>query len=133
MKSDRNDMQNEYRDLGPHVRELRIRMDLTQMQVAEALHVTPGYICNVEGSRTAMSLRMLLYYAKLTGVTLDSLVGQIVPEYRENAVDNALQKELLCLSSEEKQKLLRTLQIWKQDNAPAPTRGGHPQDGSEDA
>ena len=49
-------------------------MGLTQNQVAEALGVTPGYISNVENNRTAMSLRILTYYAKLCGCSLDSLV-----------------------------------------------------------
>ena len=65
--------------LGARVKELRLQMGLTQNQVAKALHVTPGYISNVENNRTAMSLRMLTYYARLSGITLDSLVGQIEP------------------------------------------------------
>ena len=64
-----------YESLGGKIKELRISMDLTQAQVAEALNVTPGYISNVENNRTAMSLRILIYYAKLMNITLDSLVG----------------------------------------------------------
>ena len=52
-----------YESLGGKIKELRISMDLTQAQVAEALNVTPGYISNVENNRTAMSLRILIYYA----------------------------------------------------------------------
>lgn len=65
-------------------------MDLTQAQVAEALNVTPGYISNVENNRTAMSLRILIYYAKLMNITLDSLVGRVEPEYENTALDNEL-------------------------------------------
>ena len=50
---------------GTHIKHIRQKMGLTQNQVAEALGVTPGYISNVENNRTAMSLRILTYYAKL--------------------------------------------------------------------
>ena len=83
--------------LGARVKELRLQMGLTQNQVAKALHVTPGYISNVENNRTAMSLRMLTYYARLSGITLDSLVGQIEPEYEKTALDNELLEKISIL------------------------------------
>ena len=46
-------------NLGKKIKELRIKMGLTQYQVAQELQVTPGYISNVENNRTAMSLRIL--------------------------------------------------------------------------
>ena len=55
---------------GTHIKHIRQKMGLTQNQVAEALGVTPGYISNVENNRTAMSLRILTYYAKLCGCSL---------------------------------------------------------------
>ncbi len=61
------------------------------------MNVTPGYISNVENGRTAMSLRMLIYYAKLMGITLDALVGQLEPEYKSCALDNALLREIYKL------------------------------------
>ena len=75
-------------NLGSRVKKLRQEMNLTQAEVADALHVTPGYISNVENNRTAMSLRILIYYAKLMNTTLDSLVGSLEPAYKENALDN---------------------------------------------
>ena len=58
---------------GTHIKHIRQKMGLTQNQVAEALGVTPGYISNVENNRTAMSLRILTYYAKLCGCSLGFL------------------------------------------------------------
>lgn len=63
----------EHENYGALVKKLRIDNNLTQNQVAESLGVTPGYISNVENGRTAMSLRMLTYYARLVGCSLDSL------------------------------------------------------------
>ena len=37
-----------------------------------------------------MSLRVLIYYAKLVGCSLDSLVGNLDPEYSETALDRKL-------------------------------------------
>lgn len=97
---------------GEQIKTYRIKLGLTQSQVAAELEVTPGYISNVENGRTAMSLRFLIYYAKLMGITLDELVGNLEPDYKENALDNALMKEIKKLSKKEKEKLLKTIKIW---------------------
>lgn len=87
-------------------------MGLTQNQVAEALGVTPGYISNVENNRTAMSLRILTYYAKLCGCSLDSLVGTLDPEYSETALDRKLYNTIMQLDVDTKEKLLKTIELW---------------------
>ena len=97
----------EFDNLGAQVKELRIQMKLTQAEVAEALNVTPGYISNVENNRTAMSLRVLIYYAKL-----DSLIGKIEPEYRKNALDNELLALAAKLDDNQKKKLIKTIKLW---------------------
>ena len=98
---------------GTLIKNLRIKNGLTQNQVAEALNVTPGYISNVENNRTAMSLRILIFYAKLTGCSLDSLVGELEPDYSETALDRKLYNNIIALDTEKKEKLLQTLEIWK--------------------
>ena len=104
---------DDFEKLGPKIKELRIGMSLTQAQVAKALNVTPGYISNVENNRTAMSLRILIYYAKLMNITLDSLVGRIEPEYQTNALDNELLALISKMEDDDKKKLIKTLKIWK--------------------
>ena len=98
---------------GEQIKSYRIKLGLTQNQVAAEMDVTPGYISNVENGRTAMSLRFLIYYAKLMGVTLDELVGNLEPDYAPNALDNALIAEISKMDDAEKEKLLKTLKIWK--------------------
>lgn len=85
--------QIDYENLGSRMKELRIKMKLTQAEVAKALNVTPGYISNVENNRTAMSLRILIYYARLLNISLDSLIGRIDSEYRETALDRELSEQ----------------------------------------
>ena len=97
---------------GDQIKSYRINLGLTQSQVASELEVTPGYISNVENGRTAMSLRILIYYAKLMGVTLDALVGNLETDYKTTALDNALNAEIRKLSKKEKEKLLKTIQLW---------------------
>ena len=96
---------------GSIIKELRIKSGLTQSYVAEALGVTPGYISNVENNRTAMSLRVLIYYAKLTGVSLDELVGELDEEYKPTALDNKLLEKIATLSDDQKEKLLSTIDL----------------------
>ena len=98
---------------GEQIKSYRIKLGLTQNQVAAELDVTPGYISNVENGRTAMSLRFLIYYAKLMGVTLDELVGNLEPGYTSNALDNALMAEISKMDDQAKEKLLQTIKIWK--------------------
>ena len=97
---------------GTHIKHIRQKMGLTQNQVAEALGVTPGYISNVENNRTAMSLRILTYYAKLCGCSLDSLVGTLDPEYSETALDRKLYNAIMQLDVNTKEKLLKTIELW---------------------
>lgn len=97
---------------GALVKSLRQKMGLTQNQVAESLGVTPGYISNVENNRTAMSLRILTYYAHLIGCSLDALVGELDSEYSETALDRKLYQTILKLDIDTKEKLLKTLEIW---------------------
>ncbi|MBP5276532.1 MAG: helix-turn-helix transcriptional regulator [Lachnospiraceae bacterium] len=102
-------MKEEY---GEQIKSYRISLGLTQGEVAKEMNVTPGYISNVENGRTAMSLRFLIYYAGLMGITLDELVGNLEPEYKNTSLDNSLQHEISKLSTEEKEKLLKTIKIW---------------------
>ena len=98
---------------GQQIKKLRIDLGMTQNEVAEALNVTPGYICNVENGRTAMSLRILIYFAKLTGVTLDSLVGRIDSSYQNTALDNEIYERIQRLDENTKMKILKTLKLWE--------------------
>ena len=104
-------MHNE--NYGSQVKNLRQKIGLTQSQVAESLGVTPGYISNVENNRTAMSLRILTYYARLIGCSLDSLVGELEPDYSETALDRELYNAIIELDIKTKEKLLKTIKLWQ--------------------
>ena len=82
-------------DLGAKVKKLRISQGLTQEDVAKALDV-----------------RMLSYYAELTGVSLDYLAGSVDKNYQSTALDNEIMQLVSKLDSETKEKLISTLRIW---------------------
>ena len=48
---------------------------------------------------------MLIYYAKLTGSSLDKLVGELEPEYKSTALDNELFEKISTLTDEQKKIL----------------------------
>ncbi|MEE1188011.1 MAG: helix-turn-helix transcriptional regulator [Acutalibacteraceae bacterium] len=100
--------------LAMKVKQLRIANHLTQSDVAKALNVSPGFISNVEQGRTAMSLRLLIYYARLTGTTLDMLVGDMIPEYKADALDHALTEATKDLTHIQKEKVLKIIEIIKE-------------------
>ena len=99
-------------DLGAKVKKLRIAHGLTQEDVAKALDVTPGYISNVENGRNLMTLRMLSYYAELTGVSLDYLAGSVDKNYQNTALDNEIMQLVQMMDADSKEKLIATLRIW---------------------
>ena len=103
----------EFDNLGSQIKELRIKMKLTQAEVANALNVTPGYISNVENNRTAMSLRILMYYARLMNISLDSLIGRVEPEYKTTALDNELLELISGMDITKKSKLIQPISLWQ--------------------
>ena len=60
-----------------------------------------------------MSLRMLVYFAKLTNTTLDSLVGSMDSSYTATAIDNEIMGLLADFTDKEKLNLINTIKIWK--------------------
>ncbi len=60
-----------------------------------------------------MSLRILVYYAKLLNLSLDALIGTIDSEYQDTALDREIMDELAGMDPDRKRKLLQTIQLWK--------------------
>ena len=99
-------------DLGAKVKKLRIAHGLTQEDVAKALDVTRGDMSDVENGRNLMTLRMLSYYAELTGVSLDYLAGSVDKNYQNTALDNEIMQLVQKMDADSKEKLIATLRIW---------------------
>jgi transcriptional regulator with XRE-family HTH domain len=63
-------------DLGTKIRHRREQLGLSQIELAQAMHIAQGRISQWEsGARTQMSLQNLRSLARALGVSADYLVG----------------------------------------------------------
>ena len=62
------------RNIGPNIKRLRLRMGVTQMAVAEALHVTPQAVSRWENGACYPDLESLILLAIFFGVAVDELL-----------------------------------------------------------
>jgi len=104
-------------NLADRSREIRTQLGLSQNDVAKALHVTRGFISNVENGRVNMSMRLMVYYARLMHVSLDEIVGLTDKQYLSTALDHEIMEEISQLSLEEKNDLLNQLKTGKKKKA----------------
>ena len=104
-------------NLADRSREIRSQPGLSQNDVAKALHVTRGFISNVENGRVNMSMRLMVYYARLMHVSLDEIVGLTDKQYLSTALDHEIMEEISQLSLEEKNDLLNQLKTGKKKKA----------------
>ena len=102
-------------NLADRSREIRSQLGLSQSDVAKALHVTRGFISNVENGRVNMSMRLMVYYARLMHVSIDEIVGLTDKHYLSTALDHEIMEEVSRLSLEEKHKLLTRLRAERKN------------------
>ena len=62
-------------DLGERIKRLRLSMRLTQVQMAERLHISKSMASSYETGIRLPSYDVLIKFAKLFGVTTDYLLG----------------------------------------------------------
>lgn len=62
------------------LKELRESRGMTQQDVAEAIHVTKGAVCQWEKGTRIPGLSTALMLADLFRVPLDTLLGRVTPE-----------------------------------------------------
>lgn len=66
-------------DLSANLRALRARSDMSQEELAGALHVDRQTVGNWENGNNAPSFGLMVKIADYFGVTLDELVGRSSP------------------------------------------------------
>ena len=62
-------------DFGEKIKHLRLGMRLTQVQVAERIHISKAMASSYETGIRLPSYEVLIKFAKLFGVTTDYLLG----------------------------------------------------------
>lgn len=96
---------------------LRVEQGLTQEKIADDLGCTIAFISNVENNRAKLNLRVLLYYAKICNVSVDSILNAGMEDGEATPEDVTLNEQMLRIFNhfdvDTRKKIIKTLKIWK--------------------
>ena len=77
----------DYKRLGERIREERLRLHLTQAQLAEAVDISDTYMGSIERGERSLTLDTLVRLVNRLGVTVDYQLADAVPETDSNILD----------------------------------------------
>lgn len=81
-------MELDYRAIGKRIKIARIKADLTQERLAEAVEISPTHLSNIETGTTRVSLTAIVNLANALSVTVDDLlcdsVIQAKPQFEKD-------------------------------------------------
>ena len=104
--------------IGMELKRLRTEHSYTQEQIAEDLGCTVSFVSNVENNRTKLNLRVLMYYARLCNVTVDSILSAGHKDDAQQNTSRVRDAEALNVlhqfSPEEQDKIIKTLKYIKE-------------------
>lgn len=107
--------QYDFDRIGMELKRLRTERSYTQEQIAGDLGCTVSFVSNIENNRTKLNLRVLMYYAELCGVTVDSILdagqSEKIPQEISSARDAEALRILHQFPPDGQEKLI---QIMKQ-------------------
>ena len=66
-------MRDPVQNLGPRLKEIRLKAGLSLREVARQLHVSPSFVSQIENRKSQPSVATLYAFAKLFGVPIDVL------------------------------------------------------------
>ncbi|MBA2213611.1 helix-turn-helix domain-containing protein [Sellimonas intestinalis] len=100
----------DYAKLGIKIKELRLHRGYTQDSLAEAVGCNTSHISNIENNHTKVSLNVLFGIANVLDTSIDYLLSN---QYRNTklALDNELDRAIRKCSIEQKEKLLKIIEI----------------------
>ena len=99
----------DYKSLGKRIREERLKLKLTQAQLAKDINVSDTYIGAIERGERCVPLDTLVCIVNRLGVTVDYLLADSMPENDSN-VSIQLQQLLNNQTLERRQLALHMLQ-----------------------
>ena len=71
----------DYKRLGQRIREERLRLHLTQAQLAEDIDISDTYMGSIERGERSLTLDTLVRLVNRLGVTVDYLLADSVAEF----------------------------------------------------
>ena len=77
----------DYARLGQRIKEERLKLNLTQSQLAEEINISDSYMSYIERGEKSLSLETLVSLALRLGVSVDYLLQESVPSNDDNIVD----------------------------------------------
>ncbi len=93
----------DYKYLGRRIREERLRLHLTQSQLAEDVDISDTYMGAIERGERCLTLDTLIRIAKRLDVTVDFLLSDYIPETDSNVVEQF--KQITNGQSEKRKQL----------------------------
>jgi len=77
----------DYKRLGERIREERLRLHLTQAQLAEATEISDTYMGSIERGERSLTLDTLVRLVNRLGVTVDYLLADSVTDSDANIME----------------------------------------------
>ena len=77
----------DYKRLGERIREERLRLHLTQAQLAEAIDISDTYMGSIERGERSLTLDTLVRLVNRLGVTVDYLLADSVADSDTNIME----------------------------------------------
>ncbi|MEH2939607.1 helix-turn-helix transcriptional regulator [Lawsonibacter sp. JLR.KK007] len=77
----------DYKGLGERIREERLRLHLTQAQLAEAVDISDTYMGAIERGERSLTLDTLVRLVNRLGVTVDYLLADSVSDSDTNIME----------------------------------------------
>lgn len=98
----------DYTGLGERIREERLRLHLTQAQLAEAVDISTTYMGAIERGERSLTLDTLVRLVNRLGVTVDYLLADSVSDSNSNIMEQF--KQIVdCQPLERKQMAINVL------------------------
>ncbi len=104
--------------IGIELKRLRTEHSYTQEQIADDLGCTVSFVSNIENNRAKLNLRILMYYAGLCNVTIDSILNAGKDDARSQDISCTRDAEVLNLlhqfSPDGQEKIIKILKTIKE-------------------
>lgn len=116
--NDYNLDQYNFEKIGMELKRLRTEHSYTQEQIAGDLGCTVSFVSNIENNRAKLNLRVLMYYARLCNVTIDSILNAGQNEDRQQDISEARDAEALNIlhqfPPDRQEQIIRILKYIKE-------------------
>ena len=98
-----------FEQIGQNIRDSRIQRHYTQEYIANKIGVNVSHISNIENNRVKVSLTTLVAICNVLNLSVDYILRK---EYTAiDAIDHEIMKELSSCTPDQKEKILKIIQV----------------------